>query len=60
MKINFLKPIWNAHLKAVGIVIKRGKTIGLTECDVTDEENNLVARATCTQMTLRGNKAEGR
>jgi len=60
LKINFLKPIWSAKLKAVGIVVKRGKTVGLAQCDVTDEKDQLVARATCTQMTLRGDQAQGR
>ncbi len=60
LKINFLKPIWKARLKATGRVIKRGRTIGLVECDVTDESNQLVARATSTCMTLIGQRAQGR
>ena len=60
MKINFLKPVWNARLRAVGRVIKQGRTIGLVECDVTDEKANLVARAISTCMTLRGDQAQGR
>ncbi|MGH7598613.1 MAG: PaaI family thioesterase [bacterium] len=60
LKINFLKPIWQAKLRAVGKVVKRGKTIGLVECDVIDEHNNLVARASSTCMTLRGEMAQGR
>jgi uncharacterized protein (TIGR00369 family) len=60
LKINFLKPIWNAKLQAVGRVVQRGRTIGLVECDVLDEEGLLVARATSTCMTLRDEHAEGR
>jgi uncharacterized protein (TIGR00369 family) len=60
LKINFLKPVWNARLQAVGKVVKRGRTIGLVECDVTDEKGHLVARATSTCMTLRGDQARGR
>ncbi len=60
LKINFLKPIWNARLRAVGKVVKRGRTIGLVECDVTDDKDQLVARATSTCMTLRGDQARGR
>ena len=60
LKINFLKPVWNAKLRAVGRVVKRGRTIGLVECDVLDEEDQLVARASSTCITLRGEKAEGR
>jgi uncharacterized protein (TIGR00369 family) len=53
LKINFLKPIWEATLTAVGTVVKQGRTISLCECRVTDEDGALVAHATCTQMTLR-------
>jgi uncharacterized protein (TIGR00369 family) len=60
LKINFLKPVWTATLKAVGTVVKRGKTVGMGQCDVTDEKDQLVARATCTMMILRGDQAQGR
>jgi uncharacterized protein (TIGR00369 family) len=60
LKINFLKPIWSAKLRADGRVVKRGRTIGLTECDITDETGSLVARASSTCMTLRGSDAAGR
>ncbi len=60
MKINFLKPIWNAKLTAVGRVVKQGRTIGLVECDITDEKQSLVARASSTCMTLRGEMARAR
>jgi uncharacterized protein (TIGR00369 family) len=60
LKINFLKPVWNARLTATGRVVKQGRTVGLVECDVTDEKGSLVARAMSTCMTLRGSLAEGR
>jgi uncharacterized protein (TIGR00369 family) len=60
LKINFLKPIWKARLQAVGRVIKQGRTVGLVECDITDEKGNLVAHATSTCLTLRGEQAQGR
>ena len=60
MKINFLRPIREGRLRAVGTVTKRGRQIGMTECDVTDEEGRLVAKASATVMTLRGALAEGR
>lgn len=60
LKINFLKPIWRAKLQAVGRVVKKGRTIGLVECDVLDEQQQLVARATSTCMTLQAEQARGR
>jgi uncharacterized protein (TIGR00369 family) len=60
LKINFFKPIWRAHLRAEGKVVKRGRTVGLVECDVFDDKGSLVARASSTCMTLRGEMAKGR
>lgn len=60
LKINFLKPVWKGLLRAEGKVIKRGMSIGLLQCGVTDSQNNLVAFATSTCMTLRGDFAKGR
>jgi uncharacterized protein (TIGR00369 family) len=60
LKINFLKPVWTAKLRAIGRLVKRGKTLGFVECDITDEQQTLVARASSTCMTLRGEDARGR
>ena len=60
LKINFLKPVWRARLQAIGQVVKKGRTIGLVECDVLDEQQQLVARASSTCMTLRSDQASGR
>jgi len=60
LKVNFLKPIWNARLRAVARVVKQGRTTGLVECEVTDEKGSLVARASSTCLTLRGEQAQGR
>ena len=60
LKINFLKPVWKTKLTAVGHVVKGGRTVGLVECDIFDAKEALVARASCTQMTLREEQATGR
>jgi uncharacterized protein (TIGR00369 family) len=60
LKINFLRPFKNGTLTATAKVVKAGRTIGLTECDVTDPEGRLIARAMSTCMTLRGESSEGR
>jgi uncharacterized protein (TIGR00369 family) len=60
LKINFLRPVWRSRLVADGIVVHRGRTVGLTECSITDEKGRLVARATSTCLTLRGEHAAGR
>jgi uncharacterized protein (TIGR00369 family) len=60
LKINFLRPVWNAKLRAQARVVRAGKVVGLIECDILDERQRLVARASSTCMTLRGRLAEGR
>jgi uncharacterized protein (TIGR00369 family) len=60
LKINFLRPFWTGKLVATGRVVSRGKTVGLSECDVRDVEGRLVARASSTCLTLTGDAAAGR
>jgi len=60
LKINILKPVRTGRLTATGRIVKAGRTVGLVECDVTDERGSLVAHATSTCMTLRGEQAVGR
>ena len=60
LKINFFRPVWHAELKAEGAVVERGRTVGYVECNITDEQNRLIAKAASTCMVLRGEKASGR
>jgi len=52
--------VWIAKLRAIGRLVKRKKTMGFVECDITDERQSLVARASSTCITLRGEQAHGR
>lgn len=56
----YLKPIWNARIRATARVTKRTRSLGLVECDVTDESGSLVAKVWSTCMVLRGEEAKGR
>jgi uncharacterized protein (TIGR00369 family) len=60
LKINYLRPFWTGTLLAHGKVVSRGKTIGLTECRIVDDQARLIAQATSTCMALRGTMAQGR
>jgi uncharacterized protein (TIGR00369 family) len=60
LKINFLRPVWKERLRAVAKVLKRGRTVGLVECDVLNPEDALVARVSSTCMVLRDEQARGR
>ncbi|MGA7923887.1 MAG: PaaI family thioesterase [Thermoplasmata archaeon] len=54
LKINYLRPVWTGRLTARGRVIRKGRTMGLLECRVTDDQRRLVAFATSTCLTLPG------
>jgi uncharacterized protein (TIGR00369 family) len=60
LKINFLRPVWNDKLRASGKVVKRGRTVGMVECDVTNSKGDLVARSSSTCLVLRGDQASRR
>jgi uncharacterized protein (TIGR00369 family) len=60
LKINFLRPFWIGRLVARGHVVSKGRTVGMTECVIEDEQGRLVAKATSTCLTLRGDAAAGR
>ena len=60
LKINYLRPFWTGKLVARGRVVHRGQTVGMTECDILDDQDRLIAKATSTCLTLRGDAAQGR
>ena len=60
LKINFFRPVWQAQLKAEATVLQRGRTVGYVECNITDEQNSLIAKAASTCMVLREEQASGR
>jgi uncharacterized protein (TIGR00369 family) len=60
LKINFFRPVWQAQLRAEGKVIRRGRTVGYAECEVTDENGRAIAKASSTCLVLRGADAKGR
>jgi uncharacterized protein (TIGR00369 family) len=60
LKINFLRPVRQAQLRAQGRVVQRGRTIGYVECEITDENGKLVAKSNSTCLVLRGDQAAGR
>ena len=60
LKINYLRPVREAKLRAEGRVVQRGRTIGYVECEVTDENGRLIAKSNSTCLVLRGVQAIGR
>lgn len=60
LKINFFRPVWEARLKAEGKVVRRGRSLGYVECEITDERGQLIAKAASTCLALKGEDAKGR
>jgi len=52
LKINYLRPVWNAKLTATAWVVHRGKSLCYTECELKNEEGKLVAKASSSLMLL--------
>jgi uncharacterized protein (TIGR00369 family) len=60
LKINFLRPVKAGRLAAEGVIVQRGRTVGMTECAITDDQGRIIAKASSTCLTLRGDQARGR
>ena len=52
LKINFLRPVVEGSLRAVGRVVEMKQTLLFSEADVLDERGRLVARASSTCMPV--------
>jgi uncharacterized protein (TIGR00369 family) len=52
LKINFLRPVVEGRLRAVGRVVEMRRTLLFSEADVLDEQGRLVARASSTCLAV--------
>jgi uncharacterized protein (TIGR00369 family) len=52
LKINFLRPVIEGRIRAIGRVIEMRQTLLFSEADVIDERGRLVARASSTCMPV--------
>lgn len=60
LKINFLRPVREEKVRAIGKVVRAGRTLVLLECDIVNGDGQLAARAMSTSMTLRLEMGTGR
>lgn len=60
LSCNFLRPVWRATLTARARVVHRGRTIGMSECEIIDGDERLIAKLSSTLMVLRGDAAKRR
>jgi len=59
-RINFFRPVWQDTIRATARVVNGGRTMSYYECEMHRGDGKLVAHATSTVMTLRGEQAAGR
>jgi uncharacterized protein (TIGR00369 family) len=52
LKINFLRPVIEGRLRAVGRVIEMKQSLFFSEADVIDDRGRLIARASSTCMPV--------
>jgi uncharacterized protein (TIGR00369 family) len=60
LKVNFFRPVWKSTLRAAARPVQSGNTISHYMCEIFRDDEKLVAMATSTVMTLRGDRAAGR
>lgn len=60
LKASFLRPVWDARLRAHAWAVHKGRTVSHYQCDILREDDRIVATITSAVMTLRGDKAQGR
>jgi len=60
LKINYLRPFKEGHLKAIAKTVHRGRTVGVLDCEVFDDRGKIIARSSSTCLTLRGEQTKGR
>jgi uncharacterized protein (TIGR00369 family) len=52
LKINFLRPVVEGRLRAIGRVVEMKQSLLFSEADVIDDHDRLVARASSTCMPV--------
>jgi uncharacterized protein (TIGR00369 family) len=52
LKINFIRPVVEGRLRAIGRVVELKRTLGFTEADVLDQDGKLVAHASSTCLAI--------
>ena len=52
LKINFIRPVVEGRLRAVGRVVEMKRTLGFTEAEVLDDEDRLIAHASSTCLAI--------
>lgn len=59
-RINFLRPALEGELRAHARTVKQGRTVSYVECDILDQGNKLIARASATMLVLEDEPSNGR
>jgi uncharacterized protein (TIGR00369 family) len=60
LKINYLRPVFHQTVHAHGSSLHHGRSTGLLQCHMQDDDGKLLAYATCTCMVVQGDSARNR
>lgn len=52
LQVGFLRAVKIAKIRAEGRVVKRGRNVSFAEAEVFDDAGRLIAKATCTCLTV--------
>ena len=58
LQISFLRSVKIAKIRAEGRVVKRGRNVSFAESEVFDDAGRLIAKATCTCLTIHHHHAK--
>ena len=56
MKINFLEPVADGAITADARVLRRGRTVSVVDCTLTDADRRLIGKALMTFAIIRAEK----
>ena len=57
LRMNYLKPVMKGKLIASSKIIKRGKRLGYIECEIVNDQGELVAKASSTCIINKRTKS---
>ena len=58
LRINYLKPVRKGKLIASSKIIKRGKRLGYVECEIVNDQGELVAKASSTCIVQKRTRSK--
>lgn len=52
LRVDFIRPVTEAELTAVGTIVKRGSRVGFMRAEIHNQQQKLIATASCTCLVV--------